>query len=263
MLCTPVNEEAGEGQMEKYPWGEDECEADGQPGCQTILEEEMLPLSVDGKAFGFYDVRSCPLPQLKAGKRKSNGYPEPALGPEKSMKYALTHAKDLVLAYTDALVELKVARRDLKPGQLLLQLVSLSLISGRGQGVVMLGTDCVDKWRMLYFSGHNTIVVQPYLHGKQCIADFKSLMVESAARKDRNVAPMNPDPIVEGSEADIDLEDFGVEETERDKAIAQETKLRKLAGALTSLYCEELEVPYWAKASETSPSYYILPLYCV
>ena len=78
-------------------------------------------------------------------------------------------------------------------------------------------------------------------------------MVESAARKDRNVVPMNLDPIVEGSEADIDLEDFGVEETERDKAIAQETKLRKLAGALTSLYGEGLEVPYWAKASETSP----------
>ena len=71
-VVQAVNEEAGEGQMEKYPWGEDECEADGQPGCQTILLEEMLPLSVDGKAFGFYDVRSCPLPQLKAGKRKSN-----------------------------------------------------------------------------------------------------------------------------------------------------------------------------------------------
>ena len=115
-VVQAVNEEAGEGQMEKYPWGEDKCEADGQPGCQTILQEEMLPLSVDGKAFGFYGVRSCPLPQLKARNRKLNGYPDLALGPEKSMKYALTHTKDLVLAYMDALVELKVARRDLKPG---------------------------------------------------------------------------------------------------------------------------------------------------
>ena len=72
-----------------------------------------------------------------------------------------------------------------------------------------------------------------------------------------NVTPMKLDPIVEGSEVDIDMEDFGMEETGRDKAIAWETKLRKLAGALTSLYSEELEVPYGAKASETSPSNYM------
>ena len=83
------------------------------------------------------------------------------------------------------------------------------------------------------------------MHGKQRIADFKSLMVASAARMERNVAPMKVDPIVEGSEADIDLEDFGLEETGRDKAIARETKFRKLADALTSLYGEELEVSYY------------------
>ena len=123
----------------------------------------MLPLSVDGMAVGFYDVRRCPLPQLKAGKRESNRYSDLALGPEESMKYAVTSAKDLVLAYTDALVELKVARRDLKPAQLLLQLVSLSLISGSCQGVVVLGTDCVDKWR--YFSDTILLLSSPTYTG--------------------------------------------------------------------------------------------------
>ena len=54
--------------MKKYPWGKKEHEADGQPGCQMILEEEMLLLSVNGMAISFYDIQSCSLPQLKAGK---------------------------------------------------------------------------------------------------------------------------------------------------------------------------------------------------
>jgi hypothetical protein len=78
------------------------------------------------------------------------------------MKYALSKAKDLVLSYSVALVELKSGQSDLKQGQLLLQLVSLALISRIGQGVAVLGTDCATKWRLLHFSGYNTIVIHSW-----------------------------------------------------------------------------------------------------
>lgn len=114
----------------------------------------MLPLAVvSGESLGLYDVRNRSLLELKAGKRKTNGFADLGLGSEESMKYAVTHARDLVLSYTDALVELKTEKEDLKLGQLLLQLVSLAFISGRGQGVVVLGTDCVNKWQLLHFFG--------------------------------------------------------------------------------------------------------------
>jgi hypothetical protein len=49
-----VNEETGEGEpMEKYPWGAHEQEADGQLGCQWILEGEILPLEVNGRPGSF------------------------------------------------------------------------------------------------------------------------------------------------------------------------------------------------------------------
>ena len=52
-----------------------------------------------------------------------------AVGPIEEMDYALTAAKDLVLNFAVALAELKTGKADLKQGQLLLQLVSLSLFS--------------------------------------------------------------------------------------------------------------------------------------
>lgn len=59
-----------------------------------------------------------------------------------------------------------------------------------------------------------------------------------------------------GADGQLDMKEFGLEETDRDKAIERETTLRKLAGELGSLFGETLEVPSWAKASETCPSYY-------
>mmetsp|Transcript_8052 Transcript_8052/g.12608 ORF Transcript_8052/g.12608 Transcript_8052/m.12608 type:complete len:402 (-) Transcript_8052:1315-2520(-) len=252
-----VNKEIREGRMKTYTWGEKEHEADGQPGCQQILEKEILPLDFDGDSLGIYDVRNRSLPELQAGKRKSNGYSDMAVGPIDSMAYAVTNAKDLVLSYAVALVELKTSRRDLKQGQLLLQLVSLALVSGTGQGVVVLGTDCDTKWRLLHFSNYNTVVVQPYEDGKKCIVDFKNLIVEGTARMQRNTAPEKLTRILEDDNADVNMNDFDLEEAERDRAIEREAKLQKLAGALGSLFGETLEVPSWAKASVTCPSYYM------
>ena len=163
-----------------------------------------------------------------------------------------------MLSYMDALVELKPAKSDLKLGQLLLQLVSLSEVSENGQGVLVLGTDCATKWRLLHFSGYNKIMVQPYKDGKKCIADFKTLKEKCTTRKEANVPPEKLPIIHEdtGVENDIEMAEFGMEETTKDTAIARETKLRKLASALECCYGETLEVPAWAKASESCHSYF-------
>jgi hypothetical protein len=252
-IVRPVIEDTGVGEINKYPWGDKEHEADGQPGCKLILEAELLPLALDGSPLGLFDVRSQPLPELKAGKRKSNGFSDLALGLQQSMAYASVSSKDLMLSYTAALVELKTQKVNLKQGQLLLQLISLSQIAGIGQGVVVLGTDCVDKWRLLHFSSYNTVVVQPYMHGKKCLADFKTLVVGSSGRKEKNIAPARLPSIEEDN--DMDLGGFQLEETDKDKAIARESKLRKLADVLGRLYGETPEIPPWALAS-TCPSYY-------
>ena len=252
-----VNEDTGGGELQQYHWGEKESESEGQPGCQQILQGEMFPLSVDDDELGMYDVRGRALPELNAGKRKSNGFSDIAVGPSEAMNFAVARARDLVLSYAVALVELKTGKADLKPGQLLLQLVSLSLISGKGQGVVVMGTDCATKWHLLLFSGHNRIVVRPYSHGKKCVADFKALIVESTTRMKQNAAPEKLASIVEGGDQDVDMTEFGFQVTDRDEAIERENKLRKLAGALGSLFGENLDVPSWARASETCPSYYM------
>ena len=82
-----------------------------------------------------YDVRSQS-PRLKAGKRQSDGFADLAVGPKKWMSFADTSAKDLMISYTDAPVELKRAKTNLKLGQLLLQLDSLSEVSENRQGVL-------------------------------------------------------------------------------------------------------------------------------
>ena len=93
-----------------------------------------------------YDVRSQSL-RLKAGKRKSNGFSDfAAVGPQISMGFAETAAKDLMLSYTDALVELKHAKSKAAAPAIGL---SLSEVSENGQGVLVLGTDCATKWRLL------------------------------------------------------------------------------------------------------------------
>jgi len=247
-----VNTGVVDGPMQTYQWGEKEHEQDGQAGCQKILGKD-LPLG-----YGIYDIRSRKLPELQVGKRKSNGFSDMALGPKESMDYATSFAKDLVLSYSVALVELKTGRADLKQGQLLLQLLALSEISEKRQGAVVLGTDCATKWRLLYFISYNNIVVQPYSNGKKCLADFKKLIATGAARMEQNTAPKKLTSIAEGSdENDSMLEGFDLPENRRDEAIAREHKLIRLAGALGSLYGENLEVPYWAKASETCLSYYM------
>lgn len=107
-----------------------------------------------------------------------------------------------------------------------------------------------------FFELQNTIVVQPYTHGKECLADFKTVLAGSLERKEKRIAPPRLPSIRDDST--MDLECFELEETDKDEAIARESKLRRLAAALGSLYGETPEIPPWALASaESCPSYYI------
>jgi hypothetical protein len=64
-------------------------------------------------------------------------------------------------------------------------------------------------------------------------------------------------PSIMEMDDDVDVEEFGVKKTDRDIAIEGEAKLRKLLSVLGALYGENLDVPTWAKASESCPSYYM------
>jgi hypothetical protein len=186
-ILRPVIKDTGVGEVNKYLWCNEEQETDGHAGCKLILETELLPLALDGSPLGLFDVRSQPLPELKAGKRKSNGFSDLALGLQESMDYALENFPDLMLSYAAALVELKTQKARLKQGQLLLQLISLSQISGNGQGVVVFGTDCVDKWLLLHFLSYNTVVVQPYMQGKKRLTNFKTVVAGSLGTNEKTL----------------------------------------------------------------------------
>jgi len=250
----PVNE-TRDGALDVYPWGEKESEEQGQPGCKAMLEKEVLPFEVDeDMPLGFFDVRNRALSELKGGKYKSNGFSDLALGHASSIEHAMQHNKDLVLCYADALVELKTDKSELKQGQLLLQLVSGSVLSNKKKGVVVLGTDCATKWRLLHFTDHNQISVQPYRHGKKCLEDFKKL-VETGKERSKLVSPLLQS-IPE--DAQLRLEEFGFVDTESDKAIDREDYLNKVANALGSVFRESEApiVPQWARAT-SSPEYYM------
>ena len=73
-----------------------------------------------------------------------------------------------------------------------------------------------------------------------------------------NAAPEKLSSIAEEPMSeDVTMAEFGLADTDRDKAIERESKLRKLAGELGGLFGENLEVPHWARASETCPSYFM------
>jgi hypothetical protein len=79
------------------------------------------------------------------------------------------------------------------------------------------------------------------------------LTTGSSERTEKNIAPACLPSI--GEDKDMDLGGFQLEETDKDKAVARESKLRKMADVLGRLYGETPEIPPWALAS-ACPSYY-------
>ena len=90
--------------------------------------------------------------------------------------------RDLTFGLSAALIELKTGKAALNQGQLLLQLVSFSTISNAQKGVVVLGTDCSTKWRLVYFTKSNEITMQQYTCGKKCLGDFSTFIQGSTER---------------------------------------------------------------------------------
>ena len=88
-------------------------------------------------------------------------------------------------------------------------MIAFSQRSKVGQCAVLLGTNCANKWRLLYFSSYNNIVVQTYSDGKCCIADFKDLIANGAERMKQNVATEKIAMIQEDSNEDEMLTEFG------------------------------------------------------
>jgi hypothetical protein len=179
-----------------YNWGEKEDKKDGQPGCKSMLERELLPLSLDGRALGIFDVRGLALPEVHEGKRKSNGFSDLAIGDLESL--LLPDTRDLTFGLSVALIELTTGKAALKQGQLLLQLVSFSTISNAQKGVVVLGTDCATKWRLVYFTKANEITMQQYTCGKKCLGDLSAL-IQGSTKKGVALVP-SPLPAVTETE---------------------------------------------------------------
>ena len=76
------------------------------------------------------------------------------------------------------------------------------------------------------------------MHGKTCLADFKTLVAGSSGRKETNIAPARLPSI--GEDNDMDLGGFQLEETDKDKAIARKSKLRRLADVLAGCMVRRL-----------------------
>lgn len=78
-------------------------------------------------------------------------------------------------------------------------------------------------------------------------------------RKEANVPPEKLASIHEdtGAENKIEMAEFGMEETTKDRAIARETKLGKLTSALEHHCGETSKVPAWEKASESCRSHFV------
>lgn len=96
-------------------------------------------------------------------------------------------------------------------------------------------------------------MVQPYMHGKKCLEDFKKLLRLGEVR-----SKMAPPPPLQCIPEELDLHPFGLDETDKDKAIDQENRLRKLANSLGRVFHgdETPIVPDWARAT-ACPSYYM------
>lgn len=171
-------------------------------------------------------MRNKLLPEVQAGKHKSHGFSDLALADRVSM--GLPQKKDLMFAYTYALVELKTGKAGLKQGQ---------QHSRRfPTGVVVLGTNCAEKWRLVFFSKFNGISVQPFKFGDRCLQELKQLLSKSAAKRKVLVPPPPMQNIPEGN----DFDPTG-EEQEDYQEYLPGANLRKLALDQGKLYPDERE----------------------
>lgn len=134
-------------------------------------------------------------------------------------------------------MELKTGKADLKQRKLLLQLVSLSQISNNRKGVVVLGTDCAERWRLVFFLKYNEITVQPFTRGKIWLQEFTYTTAEHECGEWENYCFSGEHARGIREETDMDLTGEGTIE----ENYVRGAKLRKLAFDLGKLYPDERE----------------------
>ena len=80
------------------------------------------------------------------------------------------------------------------------------MISNAEKGVVVLGTDCATKWRLVYFTKINEITTQPYACGKKCLDDL-SRLIQGNAERARSLVPTPLPTITETENFTAETED--------------------------------------------------------
>ena len=158
--------------------------------------------------------------------------------------------------YVRGLIEVKADRANVKTGQNLLELLSLSLVSSYKKGVVLLATNCSDTWEIFHFATANTIQRQVYVHGSKAREDFMQL-IDSVTER------VQPEKLWIAGLPEVDeqnLEGFDELSSERDKkrtkAEQDEAMLESFADRMADLYGERPTVPSWARANARVPDYY-------
>lgn len=195
-----------------------------------------------------------PLPQLKAGGKKATGKGDMVIGIKTSIELS-----DNVYEQVPGLIELKTDETNINVGQIILEITAFSNISRFGRGVVLLASDCNEKWRLVWFHDYNTIHRRNYKSARKCWEHFVALLKEAGNRKQSMLPPRKKRFAVLNEDAtdEQDLSGFDVGNDKKQKAVQNEATLHQLANYLGDLYGERPVVPDWARAERICPDLYI------
>jgi len=218
------------------------------PGATVWLKQNFM--SHDGH-YDLKVVTGAELPRVKGNSRSATGKSDIVIGPAKAIHMGSTF--DFALG----LIELKTSQYPLKVGQNLLQLLSLSLISAFKKAVVLLATDCNEKWEIFYFSSPETITSKVYVHSSKAWGDLLQLLNSKDDRSkfvDKNQLWIPS--LTQIPEQNLEGFDLSQREEKKSKAEEDEAMLEHFAARMTETYGERVNVPWWARANARIPDYY-------
>jgi hypothetical protein len=263
-------------------------EVEATPDFRDWLQKEWL--GNEESSWSIERVTGESLPKVQAGDKSATGKADLCVGDKVEMGVVAQNQAPR-LPHCCGIVEIKRSSANSKPAQMVLEVVSLSLVSRFQKGVVLLGTDGCAKWCIVHFSKHNEVSQQYFSNGRRCLAEYESMLHSSFERGEELTnaeleemsskkpkfssvpenAPLShggmEDPATRLSVASAargaeqDLTGFeDVENDMRDKAIEVENFLRRLAETLGDLAGGGDEhrptLPEWALAKNRIPSYF-------
>lgn len=225
-------------------------EPQGTPGARTWFQNNFLA-GTELEEIGFA-IKVCTgalLPTLKAAGKQAKGKGDMVIGVEKWLNLA-----DSVYEQAPGLIELNTDEYPIKVGQMILEITAFSKISRYGRGVVLMATNCNDKWRLVWFHDHNTIHRKNYSSARKCWMDFVFLLQRAETRGNE----MQPaQKLVTIDEDEQDLDGFEPGDNKKQRAVDNEATLQLFANYLGDLYGERPVMPDWARAATTCPNYYM------